>query len=246
MSGNPTPRFGRALRLFMPLVVIALFVVPFVSSAKDHEKGPKGATNVVADTPAHTNAPAGDNVTYSAPDKSAGDDQGQGDDKSKGDDRGKDNAPGQNKDQPKGDDQGHGNAYGHDKGADHGKGKAKGHDKDRSPSGSAPAGVPSSAPSLTPTAPSSTKVVHSCTSRRSVTIRLDRRYRVRAATVMVNGKVIRVRYGRHVTATISLRGRAAGTYTVRTAVLTKGGRVRTSTRRFKTCAAKRIPARKPR
>src|SRR5205807_1063401 len=80
---------------------------------------------------------------------------------------------------------------------------------------------------LTPTAPPSTKVSHSCTGRRSVTIRLDRRYRVRAATVMVNGKVIRVRYGRHVTATISLRGRAAGTYTVRTAVLTKGGRVRT-------------------
>ena len=27
MSDTPTPRFGRALRLFMPLVVVALFVV---------------------------------------------------------------------------------------------------------------------------------------------------------------------------------------------------------------------------
>ena len=54
---------------------------------------------------------------------------------------------------------------------------------------------------------------------------------------MFNGKLVRVRYGRrghNVNATINLRGLKSGTYTVRTVVVTKGGRIRVGTRRYRT------------
>jgi hypothetical protein len=70
-----------------------------------------------------------------------------------------------------------------------------------------------------------------------VTIRLDRRYKVRVGLVKVNGKKVRVkRTRRGLVAVIDLRNRRAGTYTVRTTVVTKGGRVRMGTRKFRTCA----------
>jgi hypothetical protein len=76
-----------------------------------------------------------------------------------------------------------------------------------------------------------------CASRRSVTIRLDRGYKVRAARVLLNGHLVRVvRHNKKVTSTINLHSRARGTYTVRTMVVTKGNKIRIGTRKFTTCA----------
>ena len=66
---------------------------------------------------------------------------------------------------------------------------------------------------------------------------------------MFNGKLVHVSYGRHgrnVSATINLRGHKAGTYTVRTVVVTRSGRIKVGTRRFRACAAKIAPVRRPR
>src|SRR5439155_16919555 len=38
MSGFPTPRLGRALRLFMPVVLVAALAVPLLAPAKEHAK----------------------------------------------------------------------------------------------------------------------------------------------------------------------------------------------------------------
>ena len=106
-------------------------------------------------------------------------------------------------------------------------------------------GVPSS---LAPIVQQMTSTPRVCTSRRALGIRLDRGYRVRAASVMFNGKLVRIHYGHHgrnVNATINLRGMKTGTYTVRTVVVTKGGRIRVGTRRYRTCSAKMLPVRKP-
>ena len=69
-------------------------------------------------------------------------------------------------------------------------------------------------------------------------LRLDRYYRIRSARVLVNGKVAKVRRTKKgVVVKVDLRGRKQGVYTVRTAVVTKTGKLRLSTRRFATCSA---------
>jgi hypothetical protein len=77
-----------------------------------------------------------------------------------------------------------------------------------------------------------------CLSRRRFEIRLGepRRGRIVAATVTVDGKRVPVRRvrGRH-RATVDLRGRPAGRYTVAVTVRTSAGRTFRSTRRYRTC-----------
>jgi hypothetical protein len=174
------------------------------------------------------------------------------DDRGKGKDKGK----GKGKDKPKG----RGHAYGHAKDKQHGRGHAYGHDKDHGhddkgddhssddkPAPAAPAAAAPAAASLQPIASPSlaglAKQVlnpRACTSRRAVSIRLDRGYEVRAARVLLNGHLVRVvRHDKKVSSTIDLRSRARGTYTVRTVVVTKGNKIRIGTRRFTTCAAKK-------
>jgi hypothetical protein len=168
-----------------------------------------------------------------------GDDRGRGKSKSKGKDNGRGHAYGRDK----GQDRGHHN--GHDKGDDHGHGKggdSSSGDKAQSAPTPAAAAVPA-APAVQNLSPSLAGLAKQvlnprvCTSRRAVTIRLDRGYQVRAARVLLNGRLIRVvRHGKKVTSTINLRSRARGTYTVRTVVVTTGNKIRIGTRKYTTCA----------
>ncbi|HEV2999170.1 MAG TPA: hypothetical protein VGW75_00420 [Solirubrobacteraceae bacterium] len=78
-----------------------------------------------------------------------------------------------------------------------------------------------------------------CVSRRVIRIRLDRHYRVRSARVVAGGRIAKVRRTRRgLFATVDLRGRRQGVYTVRAVLLTKSGKLRVMTRRFATCAAR--------
>ena len=82
-------------------------------------------------------------------------------------------------------------------------------------------------------------VKRACASRRVVRLRLDRYYKIRAARVLVNGKIAKVtRTRRGTIVKVDLRGKKQGVYTVRTAVLTKGGKLKLGTRRFATCSAR--------
>jgi hypothetical protein len=357
MSGFPTPRFGRALRLFTPVVLVAALAVPLLAPAKEHAPKNKAAQSKSAPVPSAPQAnptpaapaqsdnagqpadngqpavsqpqdaadgapanpgdgPAGtaavDNpgqgnadpatpaatvqaqdagqddagAVYVAESYGKGDDHGKDKDKSKkdkdkskkdkdkdhgkadddhgkghdkdhgkdGDDHGKDKGDkdkdkgDKDKDKDKGDkdkDKGHGKGHhkGHKPGKDGGNGSngANGANGTNGTSAPLPAAVQNAVAQVM-TQP------RTCTSRRALSIRLDRGYRVRAASVMFNGKLVRVRYGTHgrnVNATINLRGQKAGTYTVRTVVVTKGGRIRMGTRRFRTCSAKIVPVRRP-
>ena len=110
-----------------------------------------------------------------------------------------------------------------------------------SPSSPASAPAPSLQPISSPSLAAAANQVlkpHVCSSKRSVTIRLDRGYKVRAARVLLNGHLVKVtRHNKRVTSTINLRNRAQGSYTVRTLVVTKGNKIRIGTRKFTTCAA---------
>jgi len=76
-----------------------------------------------------------------------------------------------------------------------------------------------------------------CVSRRHFRLRLDKKGRVRKARVMLNGRAIAVTRGKKRTSVlIDLRGRRAGTYVVRTTVLTRKGKLHTSTHRYRVCA----------
>ena len=159
----------------------------------------------------------------------------------------KDEAPGQKKDKDKGDGPGKSeDAPGQNKGE---KGDPPGQAKkdpdpacaphnDMRPSqgaagvsscpGSTTPPVTASAPSITPTAP--------CTSRRYFRITLGKRRAVRRARVLLNGRPVTVSYGkRKVTARIDLRRRVKGTYVVRTVVVSKRYGIRTGTRRYRVC-----------
>ncbi len=76
-----------------------------------------------------------------------------------------------------------------------------------------------------------------CVSRRHFRLRLDRKGRVKTARVMLNGRAIAVTRGKKRTSVlIDLRGRRAGTYVVRTTVLTRKGKLHTGTHRYRVCA----------
>lgn len=78
----------------------------------------------------------------------------------------------------------------------------------------------------------------SCTSSRRFTVRAPRG--LRGVRVTVDGKAVRVtRRGGCPTAVVDLRGRRAGTVTVRLRGRDARGRQVTQTRRFRTCAARR-------
>jgi hypothetical protein len=89
--------------------------------------------------------------------------------------------------------------------------------------------------------PSKASVV--CKSTRRFRIHLSPR-KLRSAKVTLNGRRVRVtRTASGAWAMINLRGRLAGTQTVRTVVVTKGGKVRREVRRYRTCATVKSAAR---
>ena len=74
-----------------------------------------------------------------------------------------------------------------------------------------------------------------CVSRRVFRVRLDRKGRVKTARVLLNGRAIPVTRGKRTSVLIDLRGRRAGTYTVRTSVVTRKGKLVTGTHRYRVC-----------
>ena len=78
----------------------------------------------------------------------------------------------------------------------------------------------------------------SCTARKAFRLRLDRKGRVRTARVKLNGRAIPVTRGKRGRASVlvDLRKRVAGTYTVRTTVVTRKGKLVTGTHRYRVCA----------
>lgn len=103
--------------------------------------------------------------------------------------------------------------------------------------------APSTAPGAKPVTPGATpRRPVSCTSRRSITIRLPkvRGQRVRSARVTVKGRRVRVRRrGGRFSATVELRRYPAQTVRVSIVQRTASGRSVRSTRTFRTCAAKK-------
>lgn len=215
MSVDPTPRLGRAVRIFTPVVLIAGLAVPMFATADQ----PGNAGNPNPGTP-QGDGPQGNPAVPQA--------------------NGLVNNPGHGGTPP-----GHGGQNpGHGNGGNPGRPGDKGEKGDRGESSSttviveAPArqfSENSNAGGLTK-APVVRRV---CRSRRVVTLRLDRYYKVRAARVLVNGKRTTVRRTKKgVFVKVDLRGKKQGVYKVRTAVLTKGGKLRFGTRRFATCSAR--------
>jgi fibro-slime domain-containing protein len=102
---------------------------------------------------------------------------------------------------------------------------------------SSPPDTPSSPPAAPTVTPRADELP--CQRRLSFTIRIAAKpgSRLRRATVKLNGKTIKVkRSGRGFTATLDLRRRSPGTYTVRIRSVTTKGKVNTETRRYRVCA----------
>jgi hypothetical protein len=315
MSGLPTPRLGRAVRLFTPVVLAGTLTVPLFADANDfHGNKHRFPVPPAATTPATTPAapaaapaapqetttpatPAAPAAVDAAPvaeqPAAAADPAPQADSAAAvADDAQLAEAPGFAADSvhagddndDNGNGNGNGHAYGHDKNVKPGKGHAYGRDDKKAhpmhpvhpmhpwhpehpqhpvhpvhpehpehpkPHDDTPSSSPSSSPASAPaptlapiSSPSLAAAANQvlkprvCSSKRSVTIRLDRGYKVRAARVLLNGHLVKVtRHNKKVTSTINLRNRAKGTYTVRTLVVTKGNKIRIGTRKFTTCAA---------
>lgn len=117
--------------------------------------------------------------------------------------------------------------------------KAVKHDHAAEPAPAATVAAPAPAPAAVVTVAASSKQLP-CLSRRVFRVRLDRKGRVRTARVMLNGRAIPVTRGRNGRSSVlvDLRKRAAGTYSLRTTVVTKRGRIVTGTRRYRTCAGR--------
>lgn len=82
-----------------------------------------------------------------------------------------------------------------------------------------------------------------CLSRRVITIRLRRAPRgdrIRSARVTVDGKRVKVRRGKRLSARIDLRGLPKGTARVMVTVRTSKGRTLRSARTYRTCAPKKL------
>jgi hypothetical protein len=78
-----------------------------------------------------------------------------------------------------------------------------------------------------------------CASRRRITIHLrPRRVKLSSAVVKLNGKSVKVRKGRRLTAVIDLRGRTKGTYKVTIDAHAAAGRRYRETRRYHVCRAR--------
>jgi len=80
-----------------------------------------------------------------------------------------------------------------------------------------------------------------CVSRRVFPIRLraPRGRRLRSAVVSLDGRRVRVRRGKKLTARIDLRGRPRGSFRVRVVARTTAGRVVRETRTYRTCIPRR-------
>lgn len=81
----------------------------------------------------------------------------------------------------------------------------------------------------------------SCVSRRNFRIRLKqpKGFKLKRATVALDGKRVATRSGARVTAPVDLRGLPKGRFTVKIAVTLDDGRVVRSTRTYRTCAPRR-------
>jgi uncharacterized repeat protein (TIGR01451 family) len=110
---------------------------------------------------------------------------------------------------------------------------------------------PSSPPATTTSAPSSIPAVlardviklpraKKCVSRRHFRIRLvqPKGIKLVSATVLVNGKRVKVVRGRRLTAPVDLRGLPKGRFRVKIIVKTSDGRMLRSARRYRTCVPK--------
>jgi hypothetical protein len=80
-----------------------------------------------------------------------------------------------------------------------------------------------------------------CVSRRNFRIRLKqpKGFKLRRATVTLDGKRVATRSGARVTAPVDLRGLPKGRFTVKIVVTLDDGRVVRSTRTYRTCAPRR-------
>lgn len=89
--------------------------------------------------------------------------------------------------------------------------------------------------------PATSVAARRCTSRRTMTVTVRRRFRqrLRDARVLVGGRTVaRIRPGRR-TARVDLRGRPAGPVRVRIVMRLRGGRSVTDTRTYRLCATRR-------
>ena len=105
------------------------------------------------------------------------------------------------------------------------------------PPAPAPAAAPAPAP-VTTVAPSSTAKLPPCVKGKWFKVKLNRWGAVRRARVLLNGKPITVKLakkGRKAYAVVDLRHRKAGTYVVRQSIVTRSGKLRTGTRRYRLC-----------
>jgi Kelch motif/Galactose oxidase, central domain len=100
---------------------------------------------------------------------------------------------------------------------------------------------PALAPPVTTTpvpTPKAPPTPTACSSRRKLTLSKSLTRSIRSGTAKLNGKVIARLSPRRRTITIDLRGKRAGTYTLRVTIKTKAGRTVKLTRKYKTCALK--------
>ena len=86
-----------------------------------------------------------------------------------------------------------------------------------------------------------------CVSRRKFRIRIRKRKGVvyETAIVFLNKKRVRVVKGKRLTAPVDLRGLPKGRITVQITVITTSGAIISGTRRYRTCAPKRVTGRPP-
>jgi hypothetical protein len=98
------------------------------------------------------------------------------------------------------------------------------------------------------TSPSSTRPARECLSRRNFTIRVrePRGDRLRSATVVVNGRRLKVRRVRgRLSARVDLRGVRKATVRVQIVARSRAGRRLSGSRTYNTCTAKTVGKRKP-
>lgn len=102
----------------------------------------------------------------------------------------------------------------------------------------APVAAAAPAPAAAPAAPvvaTANSLGGKCEKRKSFRITLHKG-RVKTARVMLNGRAISVTRGKKKTSVlIDMRGRKNQNFVVRHTVVTKGGKLKTGTRRFRTC-----------
>ena len=85
---------------------------------------------------------------------------------------------------------------------------------------------------------STTKKPVACVKGRRFKVKLTKWGAVRRARVLLNGRVLKTKIakkGRRAHVVVDLRNRKAGTYVLRQSVVTRSGKLRTGTRRYRVC-----------